>query len=111
MPRKKRTTGRHQLRQLARIFDARKAELSSGALEGQFLGVFEHGYRLLMRDVGKTINVIIEAEAAFEVDEQAVHGHAGAHETGRTPKALRIHPDRHIRRIVLRRTRFHMWLI
>ena len=38
-------------------------------LEREFLGVFEHGHRLFARDVWKTVEVLVQIEAAFEIGE------------------------------------------
>ena len=39
--------------------------------------VFEDGHGLLTRHIRKTIEVFVEAQAAFQIGEQAVHRHAG----------------------------------
>jgi hypothetical protein len=45
--------------------------------EGEYpVGVFQHGHGLLVCHVWKTIEVFVEAQAAFQVGEQAVHWHA-----------------------------------
>jgi len=86
----------------------RRAGCSRRRLERAFLGVFEHGHRLIASDVGKTVEVLFQVEAAFEIGEQAIHRHAGALKTGCPAKALRVNPDRHFRRIVECRARFHL---
>ncbi len=86
----------------------RRAESSRCGQERQFLGVFEHGHRLLPRDVWKTIQVLVQAEAAFKIGEQAVHRHTCALKARRPAKALRINPDRHPRRIAQWQARFHL---
>src|ERR1043166_8825559 len=86
----------------------RRARCSRCGLERELLGVFEHGHRLLAGDVWKTVEVLVETKAAFEIGEQAVHRHAGALETGCPAKALRINPDRHFRRIIQWQARFHV---
>ena len=86
----------------------RRAEPSRCRLKRKFLGVSEHGHRLLAGDVWKTVEVLVETEAPFEIGEQAVHRHAGALKAGRPAKALRINPDRHFRRIIQWQARFHL---
>src|SRR5437879_13014235 len=68
-------------------------------LERQLVRVFEHGHRLLTRYIRETIEVLVKAQAAFQVGEQAVHRHTGALKTRRATQPIRINPDRHFRRI------------
>ena len=71
-------------------------------------GVENYDVRLLVGDVWKTVEVLVQTEAAFEIGEQAVHRDAGTFEARSPAKALRISPDRHFRRIVQWQARFHL---
>src|ERR1035438_1634528 len=86
----------------------RRAEFSRCGPEREFVGVFQHAYRLLTGHVRKTIEIVVEAEAAFEVGEQTVHRHTRPLKTRRAAEALRINPDRHFRWIAQWQTRFHL---
>jgi hypothetical protein len=47
----------------------RRAAPSCYRLERQLVRIFEHGHGLLTRYLGKTIEVFIKAEAAFQIGE------------------------------------------
>ena len=69
-------------------------------LKRRLVGVFQNGNGLFTRHVGKTIQVFVEAKAAFQIVEKAVHWHTRALEAGRATHPLRVNPDGNFRRKV-----------
>jgi hypothetical protein len=75
------------------------AALSCGLKRG-LVGVFQNGNGLFTRHIRETIQVFVEAQAAFQIVEQAVHRHARARETGSAAQSFRVNPDGNFRRKV-----------
>ncbi len=67
------------------------------------MGVFQNGNGLLARDVGKAIQVLGEAQAAFQIVEKALHRHARASEARRAAQPFGVNPDGNVRGKIERR--------
>lgn len=72
------------------------------------MGVFQNGYGLFTRHVRKTIEVFIQAKAAFQIVEQAFHWHSRTMEAGRAAQSFGINPDGDIRREMICGLYFHL---
>jgi hypothetical protein len=86
------------------------ARLSCGVKRG-LVGLLQNSNGLLTRHIGKTIQILVEAKAAFQIIEKAVHRHARAFETGRAAQSFRVNPDRNFRRKIICRRCFQLVLL